>query len=899
MSWVIAVLVPGVWSHGASETNSARRVQFLEPGGPAYWISPDTTRTALSSARLSSATGESWTLAKRDDGAADAVELSNRIVLELAPDRNLLSYVDGADAVLSRTVLPNLFILQAADSDTAINVAEKLSGKPGVVACYPVMRRPWRLHNAYAKAPNDSKFVRQWNLENRGADHNLAGPDLNVRAAWPLTRGEGVLVAVADDGFQLDHPELTSRAEGGPHFNFYRNRAGGGPASAEANHATAVAGLIAAEKDNKQGVAGVAPGAHLASWVIFGSSFFGGDSIASDEQLMDMFQYSSDRVAVQNHSWGSSSTIQLAIDTLSDAGIVQAIRQGRGGKGVVIVRAAGNQREDLTNANDDGMACDPRAIAVAAVRKDGRACSYSSPGACLLVAAPSGDAIDTDGDGVVDAEDPSAPDVLTTDRTGRNGLNSATTEEGSYTGFNGTSASAPQISGIAALILGANPNLTYRDVQQILIHSARHYDLADPDLRVNGAGFRFSHNVGFGVPDAGRAVELARTWPSRPAARRISSIANASVNIPDDALRVVVEGPGLASALTSIRCLPTLGRHPDDAMAVVPLVYVGLATQELTQDLHGKGALIQRGTSTFADKIARAARAGAAFAVIFNHTGTTEIQPMGGTTFVPIPAVGISKGDGDALRDFLSAHPETTAKLNLDSAVIRFAVADTLICEHVGVRLKTTHTCRADLRITLVSPMGTRSVLQAINLDNSGGPTDWTYWSAQHFSESSAGEWRVEVSDERNTTVRVGGVNRPAIGSVIYAELLVDGVAITDSDRDGLDDSWELEKLGTLKHGPRDDSDGDGLSNAREQAMGTNPAQRNTELRLDFTELAAGFWRLSWPSAEGGSYTLESTGDLGQPWNVLAVVSGRGPVAERVIAGPGVPNRLYRIRAEP
>jgi len=48
--------------------------------------------------------------------------------------------------------------------------------------------------------------------------------------------------------------------------------------------------------------------------------------------------------------------------------------------------------------------------------------------------------------------------------------------------------------------------LTCRDVQQILILSSRHFDLADPDLRTNGAGFRFSHNVGFGVPDAGRAV---------------------------------------------------------------------------------------------------------------------------------------------------------------------------------------------------------------------------------------------------------------------------------------------------------------------------------------------------------------------------------------------------------
>src|SRR5205085_8806540 len=133
--------------------------------------------------------------------------------------------------------------------------------------------------------------------------------------------------------------------------------------------------------------------------------------------------------------------------------------------------------------------CDPRAIAVAAVRKDGRACSYSDPGACILVGAPSGDLIDTDGDGYGDIVDPNAPDVLTTDRTGNAGYVAGSNDRADYTGFNGTSASSPQIAGVAALILSANTNLGYRDVQQILAHSGRHYDLADADVRTNGAGF--------------------------------------------------------------------------------------------------------------------------------------------------------------------------------------------------------------------------------------------------------------------------------------------------------------------------------------------------------------------------------------------------------------------------
>lgn len=106
-------------------------------------------------------------------------------------------------------------------------------------------------------------------------------------------------------------------------------------------------------------------------------------------------------------------------------------------------------------------------MAVAAVRRDGRVASYSSPGACLLAGALSGDLIDSDEDGYPDAPDPDAPDVLTTDRTAGAGYNADASEAGDYAFFDGTSASSPQIAGVAALLLAANPSLTYRDAQQI------------------------------------------------------------------------------------------------------------------------------------------------------------------------------------------------------------------------------------------------------------------------------------------------------------------------------------------------------------------------------------------------------------------------------------------------
>ena len=876
----------------AAETNVTRRFEFREPHQAAYHIRVINATNDMGKRLFAGNPGDEWTPA-RIDGSTNTVELGSRVVLQLKPGHGLDAFLASSSLTLARTVSSNLFILQAADAASAIAAAETLARQEGTLASYPVMRRSFKRHDAYAKAPNDPLFQQQWNLDNRGKDRNLAGPDLNIRAAWPMTRGEGVVVAVVDDGVQLDHPDLKSRITG-PNFNFYRNSTNGGPASSSADHATAVAGLIAAEADNARGVVGVSPGAQLASWVIFGTSR-GLDSIANDEQLMNMFEYAGDRVAVQNHSWGSASTAQLGIEALSEAGIAAAVNKGRGGKGVVIVRAAGNDRESLTDANDDGLASDPRVIAVAAIRKDGRACSYSSPGACVLVAAPSGDVIDSDGDGVPEGMDPVAPDVLTTDLTGTAGQNVAAGVTGDTAGFNGTSASSPQVAGVVALVLSANPGLTYRDVQQILIQSERHFDLNDPNIRLNGAGLRVSHNVGFGVADAGFAVRLAKLWSNRPPVTTLTLTNTTRQEIPDDALRLVCSGDGIVASLTSIRCLPSLGPHADDPTPDLPLVDFGQANEELPLHVKSKGALIQRGTSYFEEKIARAARAGASFAVIFNNTGTTGIQPMGGTTFVPIPAVSIGKNDGELLRNFIATHLDATARLQLRSAIYRFKVSDTLVCESIGLRLKTTHTSRSDVRMTLVSPAGTRSVLQSVNSDTLTGPRDWTYWSSQHFYESSVGEWRVEVSDERDTNVRTFGSSTAATGAVTYVQLLIRGVAITDKDGDGLDDAWEMKWFGTLAFGPKDDPDQDGFNNAREQVMGTDPTSSETEFRLDLAELQSGFWRLSWPGREGETYAIESGTDLGLPFTASTFVRGRFPVTEHIVPASMGARNFYRV----
>jgi len=75
---------------------------------------------------------------------------------------------------------------------------------------------------------------------------------------------------------------------------------------------------------------------------------------------MDMYQYRADVVSVQNTVWGHGSISQQAFTLLQDRGISNAVTLGRQGRGVVMVRAGGDGRGFMLNANDDGYASDPR-----------------------------------------------------------------------------------------------------------------------------------------------------------------------------------------------------------------------------------------------------------------------------------------------------------------------------------------------------------------------------------------------------------------------------------------------------------------------------------------------------------------------------------------------------------
>ena len=208
----------------------------------------------------------------------------------------------------------------------------------------------------------------------------------------------------------------------------------------------------------------------------------------------------------------AGSLWELAVD--------QGTTNGHDGKGTFYAFAAGNGHLDGDNANLDEFANYYGVTAVCAVNDHDTRSSYSEMGANLWVCAPSGDR----------AQDYRG--IVTTENSDRY-----------VDDFSGTSASTPAVSGVAALLRGANPALTWRDLKLILAASARRNDAGNPRWEEgahkygsNSAGdrYHFNHEYGFGVVDAGAALDLARGWTNAPPLRSSTvDSSGPSVRIPD------------------------------------------------------------------------------------------------------------------------------------------------------------------------------------------------------------------------------------------------------------------------------------------------------------------------------------------------------------------------------
>lgn len=407
----------------------------------------------------------------------------------------------GAANLEPSNLIANTFIYTLPQGTSTENIGKRMNGLPGVDFAYPLVikdRDPRFI-------PNDPLYTQQWHLNNTGQTGGLAGEDPNLEEAWDISRGTGVVIGIVDGGTDYTHPDLAPNYL--PNLSIDVEEGDNDPSPAATGfdfHGTAVAGVAAAATDNGLGVAGAAPDARFAAIRLLGLN-------QTDNTEAQALSHMQDQIHIYNNSWGPKDVNPFegepftAPDPLMLAAMQTAVIQGRGGLGNLLVWAGGNGGEFGDNSNYDGYANSLWTLAIGAIDHRGVRAPYSEPGANLI--------------GVTYArgEDTSTPGILTTDIPGADGYNGPGDSDPfadlDYTSdFGGTSAAAPLASGIIALMLGANPNLSVRDVQHILIESARQNDPSHPDWTTNGAGYHINHNYGFGAFDALAAVELAANW---------------------------------------------------------------------------------------------------------------------------------------------------------------------------------------------------------------------------------------------------------------------------------------------------------------------------------------------------------------------------------------------------
>jgi len=547
-----------------------RRVMSVNP----LFQTPDEilaiTREQALSSEVLGAFARSSTLSQYDAETLAATQEWIVLVAE-GVDAQTLSQSTGVNVAGATGIIPDTYVVSANEGSVDALISS-LSASAEVDYFYPLVQR--EVATQSISIPNDPYLKYQWQLNNFGQEvgspdwssiRGTPGEDINVLGAWEdgIT-GSGVQIAIVDGGVQIDHPDLAD--------NISQEIPGLSLGGNDIAHGTAVAGLAAGVGNNGVGTTGVAFGADIIPIDLL-------NGFASDFSTAQALTYRFQEIDIYNNSWGYVGETARTITDLGPLSLT-ALRNsvffGRGGLGNIQVVASGNEG---TSAQYSGFANSRYTIAVSAVDETGNAIGYANGGASILVAAPSGVS------GAIIRDEFIGSGIWTTDLVGDAGYNGetvhtttpgepvdffgpeffdATEDAVDYTSrFNGTSASAPLVSGVIALMLEANPNLTYRDVQHILVRSARQSVPTDgnwitnlqefqldplspidqgffnpeaggadwpantrylvdrlPNQFTNGAGFTVNQGIGsysdpglgFGVVDATAAVELAKNW---------------------------------------------------------------------------------------------------------------------------------------------------------------------------------------------------------------------------------------------------------------------------------------------------------------------------------------------------------------------------------------------------
>lgn len=298
--------------------------------------------------------------------------------------------------------------------------------------------------------PNDALFNQLWGLNNTGQNGGTPGADIKAPAAWNITTGGDVVVAVIDTGIDYTHQDLAAQLwvnlseTGGNTVDDDANGyvddvyginaiTGTGDPWDDAGHGTHVAGTLGAASNNSIGVAGVAWNVKIVACKFLGANGTGTDSdaITCLEYVRALKARGVNIVATSN-SWGGGDYSQALYDAI--AAQLQ--------NSILFVAAAGNDAKDTDLSPNYPSSFDLLNImSVAATDNTDKRASFSNYGSHTVhVAAPGKNIMST------------LPAINTWGLTG------------GYGQLSGTSMATPHVTGLTALLLSKNPSWTVNQV---------------------------------------------------------------------------------------------------------------------------------------------------------------------------------------------------------------------------------------------------------------------------------------------------------------------------------------------------------------------------------------------------------------------------------------------------
>jgi kexin len=326
----------------------------------------------------------------------------------------------------------------------------------------------------------DPIFQEQWHLYN----HVQIGHDINVTGVWQQgITGKNSTISIVDDGLDMDSDDLKDNYFAKGSYDFNDQVEDPKPRLSDDKHGTRCAGEVSAVKNGVCGV-GVAYDSKVAGERIL-------SKVISDADEAVAMNYAFQDNQIYSCSWGPSDGGEAMErpGILIRRAMVNGVQKGRSGLGSVYVFAIGNGAANDDDCNFDGYTNSIYSVSVGGIDRKGLHPYYSEKCSAQLVvtySSGSGDAIHTTDVG----------------------------QDKCYTNHGGTSAAGPLVAGIYALMLEANPKLSWRDLQYITALTAVKIDQPS-DWELNKAiGKEFSHQYGYGKADAYAMVEMAKTWKS-------------------------------------------------------------------------------------------------------------------------------------------------------------------------------------------------------------------------------------------------------------------------------------------------------------------------------------------------------------------------------------------------